>query len=116
MKAVAIAALFLAAASAHATCTGSSSIYSCTDSSGNTYNVNRIGQSTYVQGHNSQTGSSWSQQTQRIGNSSFTTGRDADGNSWSANTIRTPGGGSMTYGSDRNGRSFTRTCNQFGCF
>ena len=109
--------LLLAAASfsAHANCVGSGSFQTCTDSSGNSYTVNRLGNSTYVQGNNSSTGSSWSQETHRTGNSSYTTGRDADGNSWNANTIRTPGG-SYTTGRDSNGNSFSRTCNQFGCF
>lgn len=115
MKIITCAVLLIASLSAQATCVGSGAISYCTDSSGNSYTVNRIGESTYMQGRNADTGSTWSQQTQRIGGSSFTTGRDADGNTWNSTTIKTPGG-SSTSGTDSNGRSFTRTCNQFGCF
>lgn len=45
--------------------TGSSgSMYSCYDyNTGNSYNVSKIGNQTHVNGYNSNTGSSWSQNT-----------------------------------------------------
>ena len=52
-------------------CYGSSSYRTCTTSDGSTYTTQRIGNSSYTNGYNSQTGSSWNQSTQRIGNSSW---------------------------------------------
>lgn len=115
MKKLVFLVAMISAFAANAACYGTGTYQTCTDNSGNSYSVNRIGDSTYMQGRNADTGSTWSQQTQRIGGSSFTTGRDADGNAWNSTTIQSPGG-STTYGTDSNGRSFTRTCNQFGCF
>lgn len=116
MKTIIAAAALLACFSASAACTGTGSYRFCTDDSGNSYNVNRIGNNTYVQGNNAQTGSNWSQETHRSGNYSNTTGRDSDGNSWNSTTYRSPSGTSFTTGTDSNGNSFSRTCNQFGCF
>lgn len=58
--ALAVATVF-ATPSAQAVCYGSSNMYTCSDSSGNSYNVNRFGTTTTVNGYNAQTGSSWSQ-------------------------------------------------------
>lgn len=115
MKSVLLASVLLIASAAHAGCFGSESFKTCTDDSGNSYTINRLGNSTYMQGSNPYTGNTWSQETHRSGNSSNTYGMDSDGNNWNSNTYRTPSG-STTYGTDSNGRSFNRTCNQFGCF
>lgn len=115
MKSVIVTIALLACAAANAQCYGSGSFQRCTDSSGNTYNVNRAGGSTYMSGSNADTGSTWSQQTHRSGSSSSTYGRDSEGNSWSSNTYRTPSG-STTTTRDSSGNTTTRTCNQFGCF
>lgn len=115
MKKFVLVVALTSAFAANAACYGTGTYQTCTDGSGNSYSVNRIGSNTYMEGQNPGTGSRWSQETQRIGNQSFTTGRDADGNTWNSTTYRTPGG-STTYGTDSNGRSFSRTCNQFGCF
>ncbi|MGX5674000.1 hypothetical protein [Thermomonas fusca] len=123
---------------AHAGCYGSSTYRTCTDAKGNTYSTQKIGNSTYTNGYNSQTGSSWNQSTQRIGNSSYTTGSDAQGNSWNANTQRIgnttyqsgrdsngnsfsgqvrKNGSSTTYsGYDSNGNSYQKTCTAYGCY
>lgn len=103
------------ASAANANCFGSGSFYTCSDSSGNSYTVNKSGNSTTVNGYNAETGSSWNQNTYRSGNTSSTYGTAADGSSWSSQTYRTPGG-STTYGTDSKGNSFSRTCNQFGCY
>lgn len=92
---------------ASAACYGSSSLSTCYDSSGNSYTVNRMGNSTFVYGQNSQTGSSWSQDSYTLGNSTFTYGRSANGNSWNMTT--TPYG---TYGQNSAGRSFY--CDAYG--
>jgi hypothetical protein len=117
MKRLALSLVLLVGAvcGAHATCIGTNSYYTCSDSSGNTYNVNRIGNTTTVNGYNANTGSSWNQNTYRSGNTSSTYGTAADGSSWNSQTYRTPSG-STTYGTDSRGNSFSRTCNQFGCF
>ena len=88
---------------ATAACYGSSSYYTCNDSSGNSYSVQKYGNSTFMQGRNSRTGSSWSQNTQRYGGNSYTTGRSSNGNSWSSTT--TPYG---SYGRDSRGNSWSR--------
>lgn len=87
--------------SSFAACFGTTSYYSCYDSSGNSYSVNKSGGNTYMNGYNSQTGSSWNQNTYRYGNTSNTYGTDSRGNSWHSYT--TPYG---TQGTDSRGRSF----------
>lgn len=115
MKTIIAAAAIFAAFSAQAACYGTGAFRTCTDDSGNSYTVNKLGNSTYVQGTNAETGSTWSQQTHRSGNTSSTYGSDAAGNSWNSNTYRS-GSSTNTYGTDSNGNSFSRTCNQFGCY
>ena len=88
---------------AQAGCFGTNSFYTCNDSSGNSYNVSKFGNSTTVYGSNSRTGSSWSSTTNKIGNNSYTYGRDKNGNSWSTTT--TPFG---SWGTDSNGNSWSR--------
>lgn len=115
MKAILLASILLSAISAQAACYGTGSYRTCTDDSGNSYTVNKLGNSTYVQGTNPNTGSTWTQETHRSGTSSNTYGRDSEGNTWNSNTYRS-GSTTNTYGTDSNGNSFSRTCNQFGCY
>ena len=82
-----VAGLF--ASSASAACYGSKSFQTCSDDSGNNYTVQRFGNSTYMQGYNSRTGSNWSQNSTTFGSTTFHNGRDKDGNSW--NTTCTNG-------------------------
>lgn len=89
------------------TCTGTGAYRFCTDSSGNSYTVNRIGSSTFVNGTNATTGSTWSQNTQRIGNSSFTNGLNSQGQAWNS-TATTIGNTTIQNGSDSAGRPFRR--------
>lgn len=77
-----VAGLF--ASSASAACYGSKSFQTCSDDSGNNYTVQRFGNSTYMQGYNANTGSSWSQNSQTYGKSTFHNGVDANGNSWNS--------------------------------
>lgn len=115
MRIATITALVLLSGSAYAQCIGSGNFKNCYDNSGNTYTVQQLGDSTYVNGHNAQTGSSWNQQSQRIGNSTYTNGRDADGNSWNSTSTRV-GNSVITNGRDSDGNVFHQTCNQFGCY
>jgi hypothetical protein len=107
-------AVMLASASAHAACIGSGTLSTCYDNNGNTYTVQRLGDSTFVNGHNSNTGSSWSQNSQTVGNSTFTNGTDADGNAWNMQQQRV-GNSTLYSGRDSDGNSFSGTCGVFGC-
>lgn len=95
------AAVLLSPSMASATCTGTGNYRYCTDNSGNSYSINRYGNSTQMQGSNARTGSNWSQQSYRNGNTTQTYGNDSQGNSWSSTS--TPTG---TFGTDSSGRSF----------
>lgn len=99
-----------------AQCIGSGSVRSCYDyNTGNSYQINRLGNMTTVNGYNANTGSSWSQTSNRIGNTTYTNGYDKDGNSWNSTTQRV-GNYRFTTGTDSDGNYFSRTCNQFGCY
>ena len=73
MKFIAITTLLAAPIFAFANCVGSPSFQTCTDASGNSYSVQRFGNTTAVQGR-SLDGSNWSQQTQTIGNTTYQNG------------------------------------------
>ena len=108
--------LVTVAGQAFSQCYGSSSIYTCNDrQSGNSYNVQRYGNSTYMQGRNPRNGTTWNQQTNRWGNTSQTTGRASNGQYWNSTTTKI-GNTTTTHGRDANGRYFSKTCNQFGCY
>jgi hypothetical protein len=116
MKSVLAAlALLSTGVAAEAACFGSDDFYTCSDSSGNRYTVNRFGDTTMMRGSNSRTGSSWSQNSFDLGDTTITRGRDADGNSWNMRQTDL-GGGFRTYsGRDSDGNSFSGTCGAFGC-
>lgn len=111
----AIVSMLLFAGASSADCIGSGSLKTCYDDSGNTYTVQKFGDTTYVNGQNSRTGSTWSQQSQKLGNSTYTTGQDADGNSWNS-TATKMGNSTIINGTDSDGDSFTTTCNEYGCY
>lgn len=104
MKAIiAAAALVALAPAAYANCVGSDSFYTCYDTgSGNSYTVNRFGNTTMMTGNNTRTGSMWSETTNRFGNNAYTSGQASNGNSWSRTT--TPYG---TFGTDSRGNAFS---------
>lgn len=79
-------------------CVGTSSFQTCTDNYGNSYTTTRSGESSYTNGYNSQTGSSWNQQT----NGGLTTGQSSDGSSWSRTDY-----GNGFFGTDANGNSYS---------
>ncbi|MFQ2440558.1 hypothetical protein ACSZMF_14220 [Aeromonas caviae] len=112
---ITIAALLFFSGAANADCIGSGSLKTCYDDSGNTYTVQKFGNSTYVNGSNSRTGSRWNQDSQRIGNSTYTNGRDADGNSWNS-TATKMGNTTIINGRDSTGKTFSTICDKNGCY
>lgn len=105
---------FTLSAPAFATCTGTGAFQSCFDSNGNSYTVQRFGNSTHMQGYNAQTGSNWSQNSQTFGNTTIHNGYAADGGSWNM-TQQQLGGGFQTFsGTDSNGNFFNRICDAYG--
>lgn len=113
-KIIASVTLLIATSSAFATCVGTDSYQTCTDDSGNTYEVQRIGNTTNVQGYNPNTGSSWDQQSTTIGNTTFHSGTSADGGSWNGTSTRI-GNTTFNEGIDSDGNPYSSTCNQYGC-
>ena len=112
-KALLIAISVFAAVTANATCYGTGAFSTCNDSSGNSYNVQRYGNTTNMQGSNAQTGSTWTQNSQTYGNTTYIQG-NSNGNSWNQ-TIQTLPGMTIQSGTDSRGNSFNRTCTAFGC-
>lgn len=109
------AALLLALSfGASASCVGTANFATCTDASGNSYTVNRMGNTTMMQGYNPNTGSSWNQNSTTMGNTTFHNGTAANGNSWSGTSQQL---GNTTYhnGIDSRGNSYNKVCNQYGC-
>ena len=87
---------------AFANCIGTDNFYTCYDApSGNSYSVNKIGNSTYMDGSNIGTGSRWSQESHTYGSTTNIYGRSSDGSDW--NSTITP---YATYGTDSDGNSF----------
>lgn len=97
---------------AAAACFGTGSLQTCYDESGNSYSVSRFGNNTIVNGHNSRTGSSWSQQSSTFGNTTYHSGQ-TNGQSWNATDQRL-GNMRMIYGTDSNGNHFNYSCDAFG--
>jgi hypothetical protein len=124
---------------AQKSCTGTGAYRTCFDlSSGNSYTINKSGNSTQVYGSNLNNGTSWNQRSDRIGNHTFTTGQNSRGDAWNASTTQI-GNSTFTNGTDSRGRPFnstttrigdtvhinamdgagrltTKTCNAYGCF
>jgi hypothetical protein len=81
-----MAAAMLAASAlpAFANCVGTDTFQTCYDlQSGNSYNTQRLGTSSYTQGMNARTGSNWSMQTHQFGSTTMTTGTDKEGRPFS---------------------------------
>lgn len=109
-----IVALSLAAQSAVAGCFGTGSFQTCTDDSGNTYNVQRFGNTTHLDGY-SANGSHWSQDSSTIGGTTFHHGYSADGGSWNGTSTRI-GDTTFNSGTDSDGNHYQSTCNSYGCY
>lgn len=103
--------------SANAGCFGSDSLYTCNDpQSGNNYQINKFGNSTYMTGNNSRTGSTWSQTSSTYGSTTYQNGTSSDGSTW-RQTIQDNGSLGRTYsGTDAQGNYYSKTCSQFGCY
>lgn len=105
-KVISFFILMAMSAMSWAGCTGSSTYYTCSDDSGNTYSVNKIGNYTMTQGHNYNTGASWNSTSNTIGNTTYQNGRAANGNSWNQ-TITDYGSSTHYSGTDSNGNYFS---------
>ena len=98
-----------------AACYGSDSNYTCNDESGNTYNINKFGNMTYVNGANYRTGNTWNENSSTYGNTTYVNGTDSKGGSWNENITHI--GGTTTYsGTDSNGNTFYKSCTHYGCW
>jgi hypothetical protein len=118
MKKLAMIAALLTALTAQAqtSCFGSGTFQTCTDlSSGNTYNIQRFGNTTMLQGSNPSTSTTWDQTSHTFGNTTQHYGTAGNGQSWSGTTISSP---SMQqhFGTDSGGRSYHKVCTAAGCF
>ncbi len=109
-----VCALALLGTAAQATCTGSHSFSTCFDDNGNSYTVQRYGNITNMNGHNTRTGTTWSQQSQTMGNTTYHTGYASNGRSWNSTQMQM---GSQTYysGTNAQGEYFSYTCDRYGC-
>lgn len=77
----AVCLLVVSPSDGYAGCIGSDSFQTCNDLNGNSYTVQRFGNTTIMNGRNSRTGSSWSQNSQTFGNTTFHSGQ-TNGNTW----------------------------------
>lgn len=111
----AVLVLIALSPAAFAGCYGTGTFKTCTDNSGNTYNVQRFGNTTNVQGFNAGNGSSWNQHSTTIGNTTFHNGTSANGNSWNG-TSQQIGNTVINSGVDSRGNAYRSTCNSYGCY
>ena len=100
------------AAPATASCIGTNAFQTCNDASGNSYTVQRFGNQTMMQGHNSQTGSAWSQNSMTFGNTTHHHGQ-SNGNSWNMMDQRI-GNQRFYSGTNSRGQPFSYSCDAFG--
>lgn len=99
---ISILILVISTTSGFAQCYGTDTYSTCYDyNSGNSYSINRFGDSTYMNGWNSNTGSTWSQNSRTFGDTTYMNGYSSDGGYWSS-TI-TPYG---IFGYDSDGNYF----------
>jgi len=104
----ALALTLALAGPAAATCVGSGRLQICNDDSGNSYTVQRLGNTTYVDGSNP-SGSRWSQESTTIGNTTYHNGTAADGGTWNGTTTRI-GNGRYSSGTDSDGNPYSSSC------
>jgi hypothetical protein len=112
-KLLSLLALALVSVASQAACFGTGSMRTCSDNSGNNYTVQQLGNSTYMNGYNSSTGSRWSHNSQTFGNTTYING-NSNGRSWNQ-TIQSSPGFTTYSGTDTSGRHFNRVCSTFGC-
>lgn len=68
LKVIVAGSVLILGTAAQAACYGSGTSYTCNDASGNSYNVQKYGNTTNMQGYNAGTGSNWTQNSQTYGN------------------------------------------------
>ncbi|BAL24016.1 hypothetical protein [Azoarcus sp. KH32C] len=104
-----VAASLALSGSASAACVGTGNYSSCYDANtGNSYSVQRYGNTTYMQGSNPN-GSTWSQNSTTVGNTTLHTGTAANGNSWSGTSTHI-GNTTINSGMDSRGNPYSSTC------
>lgn len=113
IKALCVVASIAFGACAQAACFGTANNYSCNDASGNSYNVQKYGNTTNMQGYNASTGSNWSQNSQTYGNTTQIQGQ-ANGRAWNE-TIQTMPGMTTYSGTNSQGQGYMKTCTAYGC-
>ena len=96
-------------------CWGTQAFSNCVDGNGNSYTVQRFGNTTYMQGYNSTTGSTWSQESHRFGNTTQHYGHASNGNSWNMTQHQLGGGWQSYSGTDSDGQYFSYMCGPYGC-
>ena len=101
--------------SAQAACVGTGAFQHCTDDRGNSYGVQRYGNTTHVQGNNAANGTNWNQTSQTYGNTTHHSGTASNGQSWNG-TATNIGGTTFHNGTDSRGNLYSKTCNSYGCF
>ena len=98
---------------ASAACYGTDTFQNCDDNSGNSYTINRFGDTTMMTGGNAQTGSSGSQNSTTLGDTTFHNDRASSGNSWNATDQRLEDSRHI-FTRDRQGNSSSRICGLLG--
>lgn len=112
----AVAVLFAAfSTSTYANCLGGSAIQTCTDNDGNSYQVNRFGNMTTVNGYNARTGSSWNETANTYGNQTVINGTAANGASWNESITNFGNGNRLINGTNSQGQSYSHYCTAYGC-
>ncbi len=98
---------------ASATRSTTDSLQACYDaSSGNSYQVQRYGNTTQMNGYKAETASSCNRTSHSIGNTTFHTGTSADGNSWNS-TQQEIGVTTFYNGADSQANSFSCSQSEF---
>jgi hypothetical protein len=108
-----VAIIAIAPSAADAACFGSQGFQTCYDGSGNSYTVQRYGNTTQLNGYAAD-GTVWSQNSQTFGGTTFHNGYTSNGGNWSMTQQQLGGGFQSFNGFDSSGRSFNRTCDSFG--
>ena len=110
---LAVVVASMLSANVSAQCIGYGAMKSCSDSYGNNYTVNKMGNTTFVNGSNSR--GTWSSTSIKMGNTVLQNGTDIDGNSWNQTIYSQPGSMSV-FGTDSDGGSVGTVCDEFGCY
>lgn len=100
---------------ANAACIGSNTFSTCNDSAGNSYTVNRFGNTTMMNGYNARTGGNWNESINHFGNMTSYQGT-TNGRPWNMNQFDYGGGMRSYSGMNAAGQPFSYTCGPYsGC-